>query len=107
MEWLAVGEHHFAVELFSDGPLAHTALKAGNRKSMSRWLAATVILGFIFVGFQAEEYIIAYTELGLTLESGVYGATFFMLTGFHGLHVCIGQSCVECHVAASSQGALQ
>ena len=57
---------------------------------MSRWLAATVILGFIFVGFQAEEYVIAYTELGLTLESGVYGATFFMLTGFHGLHVCIG-----------------
>lgn len=69
---------------------AHTALKAGNDKGMTRWLAATIILGFVFVFFQAEEYVIAYTELGLTLQSGVYGATFFMLTGFHGLHVCIG-----------------
>lgn len=69
---------------------AHVGLKNGNDKAMSRWLAATVILGFVFVGFQAEEYVLAYTELGLTLQSGVYGATFFMLTGFHGLHVCIG-----------------
>jgi cytochrome c oxidase subunit 3 len=42
------------------------------------------------VGLQAEEYMHAYHELNLTLGSGVYGSTFFMLTGFHGLHVTIG-----------------
>ena len=51
---------------------------------------STVLLGLAFLGFQAEEYIHAYKELGLTLGSGVYGATFFMLTGFHGAHVTIG-----------------
>ena len=50
----------------------------------------TGLLGCAFLGFQAEEYIHAYKELGLTLGSGIYGATFFMLTGFHGLHVTIG-----------------
>jgi cytochrome c oxidase subunit 3 len=54
------------------------------------WLAATVALGFVFVWFQVYEYIEAYTELGLTLGSGIYGATFFMLTGFHGMHVTLG-----------------
>jgi len=44
----------------------------------------------VVVGLQAEEYIHAYRELNLTLGSGVYGSTFFMLTGFHGLHVTIG-----------------
>ena len=41
-------------------------------------------------GFQAYEYIHAYSELNLKLSTGVYGSTFFMLTGFHGLHVTIG-----------------
>ena len=50
----------------------------------------TIILGFTFLGFQAHEYIEAYTHLNLTLGSGVYGSTFFMLTGFHGLHVTLG-----------------
>jgi cytochrome c oxidase subunit III len=54
------------------------------------FLAATFILGFVFVGLQAEEYMHAYQDLNLTLGSGVYGSTFFMLTGFHGLHVTIG-----------------
>jgi cytochrome c oxidase subunit 3 len=70
--------------------IAHWALKAGQRGHLIVWLALTVILGFFFLYYQAEEYIHAYQELGLTLGSGVYGATFFMLTGFHGLHVTIG-----------------
>ena len=70
--------------------LAHHALKNENRKFLVFWLAATVTLGFIFVWFQAYEYHEAYTELGLTLGSGIYGATFFMLTGFHGMHVTLG-----------------
>jgi len=70
--------------------LAHHALKKEQRKALVLWLAATVALGFIFVGFQAAEYHEAYTELGLTLGTGIYGATFFMLTGFHGMHVTLG-----------------
>ena len=69
---------------------AHMALKANKRSALSLWLAITLILGFSFVGFQALEYHHAYTELGLTLGSGIYGSTFFLLTGFHGFHVCLG-----------------
>ena len=69
---------------------AHWALKKGNRGQLILGLAATVTLGIIFLGLQAYEYHHAYTELGLTLGSGVYGATFFMLTGFHGFHVLVG-----------------
>ena len=70
--------------------IAHHALRANKRGSLITWLAITVILGALFLYFQAEEYIEAYSELGLTLGTGVYGSTFFMLTGFHGFHVCLG-----------------
>ena len=69
---------------------AHWGLIAKNRNQLIKGLAATVALGFLFVAFQAYEYHEAYTEMGLTLGSGVYGSTFFMLTGFHGLQVTIG-----------------
>lgn len=69
---------------------AHWGLLAGNRGQLIKGLIATVALGFLFVGLQAFEYHEAYTEMGLTLGSGIYGSTFFMLTGFHGLHVTIG-----------------
>jgi cytochrome c oxidase subunit III len=70
--------------------IAHHALKVGNRAILNVFLAATFLLGFLFVFLQAEEYIEAYQHLNLTLGSGVYGSTFFMLTGFHGFHVTMG-----------------
>ena len=70
--------------------IAHHALRANNRKGLVTWLAVTVVLGVIFLGLQAEEYIQAYNEMGLTLNSGIYGSTFFLLTGFHGFHVTMG-----------------
>ena len=70
--------------------LAHHALKANHRKALLAWLGATVLLGALFLYFQATEYIHAYHELNLTLGSGIYGSTFFMLTGFHGAHVTLG-----------------
>ena len=70
--------------------IAHHALRAGNRKVLGTFLAATWLLGFLFVYLQATEYHEAYTELGLKLSTGIYGSTFFMLTGFHGMHVTIG-----------------
>lgn len=69
---------------------AHHALKKNHRGPLKAWLAATIVLALAFLFFQVEEYIEAYTELGLTLGSGIYGATFFMLTGFHGAHVTLG-----------------
>ncbi len=70
--------------------MAHHALKSSQRGPLALFLALTFLLGFIFIGFQAWEYSHAFTELNLTFESGIYGTTFFMLTGFHGLHVTIG-----------------
>ena len=70
--------------------IAHHALREDKRNQVKLWLAATFLLGFVFVYLQAVEYIHAYHELNLTLETGIYGSTFFMLTGFHGMHVSIG-----------------
>src|SRR6202158_2021491 len=70
--------------------IAHHALLTGHRTRLKIFLAATFLLGFAFVGFQITEYREAYTELGLQLGTGIYGSTFFMLTGFHGLHVTVG-----------------
>ena len=58
------------------------------------------MLGFVFLCLQAEEYIQAYSEHDLRLDTGIYGATFFMLTGFHGLHVTLGAIMLVRHLVA-------
>ena len=70
--------------------ISHHALRAGHRAQTAIWLAATILLGATFMGFQVYEYMHAYSELNLKLTSGIYGSTFFMLTGFHGFHVTMG-----------------
>lgn len=70
--------------------IAHHALKDGARNKLTLWLAATIILGVVFLFFQGYEYVHAYRDLDLTLASGIYGTTFFLLTGFHGAHVTLG-----------------
>lgn len=70
--------------------IAHHALRVGQRGKTAFWLAATIILGAVFMGFQAYEYIHAYNDLNLKLTSGIFGSTFYMLTGFHGFHVTLG-----------------
>ena len=70
--------------------IAHHALIAGHRVRTIGFMWLTVLLGVTFLGFQAFEYVHAYSELNLKLSSGVYGSTFFMLTGFHGFHVFVG-----------------
>jgi cytochrome c oxidase subunit 3 len=69
---------------------AHVALEENKRNKLKWFLGITVLLGAIFMVLQVEEYIHAYSEMGLTLESGIYGNTFFLLTGFHGFHVTLG-----------------
>ncbi|HTD06060.1 cytochrome c oxidase subunit 3 [Undibacterium sp.] len=70
--------------------ISHHALREGHRAKTAFWLFATIVLGAVFMGFQAFEYFHAYHELNLKLTSGIYGSTFFMLTGFHGFHVTMG-----------------
>jgi len=69
---------------------AHWGLKLGRPWQLELGLILTVLLGMSFIALQAHEYAEAYQHMGLTLGAGIYGATFFMLTGFHGLHVTVG-----------------
>ncbi|OFZ71720.1 MAG: MFS transporter [Betaproteobacteria bacterium RBG_16_64_9] len=70
--------------------IAHYALKENQRAKLNLWLALTIVLGVTFLALQFYEYGHAYSELNLKLNSGIYGSTFFMLTGFHGFHVTMG-----------------
>lgn len=70
--------------------IAHLALVKHMRKTMMIFQFITIALGVAFLFLQAHEYGEAYFDKGLTLGSGVFGTIFFMLTGFHGLHVTIG-----------------
>jgi len=70
--------------------IAHWGLLKNNRKQLIIGLALTVLLGMTFLYLQATEYHEAYADLNLKLTTGAYGATFFMLTGFHGFHVTVG-----------------
>ena len=70
--------------------IAHWGLLKNNRTQLIWGLVATIVLGLAFLSLQAFEYGHAYSELNLKLTTGAYGATFFMLTGFHGFHVTVG-----------------
>jgi len=69
---------------------AHWGLQKNNRLQLNLGLMITILLGLLFLSCQAYEYTEAYTHFNLTLNSGIYGTTFFMLTGFHALHVTVG-----------------
>jgi len=70
--------------------IAHHALRENHRGRTIAFMWMTVVLGIVFLGVQGYEYVHAYSDLNLKLTSGVYGSTFYMLTGFHGFHVLIG-----------------
>lgn len=69
---------------------AHWGIVKNSQRQLIIGLFFTILLGISFLFFQVHEYLLAYLEKGLTLHSGIYGTTFFMLTGFHGLHVTLG-----------------
>ena len=83
---------------------AHWGLKKGSQAQLVWGLIATIALGMIFFALQAYEYYHAYAELGLTLNSGIYGSTFYMLTGFHGFHVTMGTIMLMVICARSMKG---
>ena len=94
---------------------AHHALIDNKRQILIFSLLLTTLLGASFIGLQAFEYHEAYTVLGLKLSSGIYGTTFFMLTGFHGAHVTIGTimltimliRCIKGHFSPKSHFAFE
>ena len=90
LEWLPLWNTIVLLSSSVTVHFAHVGLKNGNRKKFNIFLGITVVLAIIFVWLQAEEYHEAYVDYGLTLNSGIYGSTFFMLTGFHGFHVTMG-----------------
>lgn len=69
---------------------AHWGLVANKRQQLIIGLALTVALGLLFISLQAYEYAEAYSHMNLKMTTGVYGSTFYMLTGFHGFHVTLG-----------------
>jgi cytochrome c oxidase subunit III len=83
---------------------AHWGLLKNNRSQLVWGLVMTIALALAFIGLQAYEYHHAYTELGLTMGAGIYGATFFMLTGFHGFHVMLGTTMLCVILARSLKG---
>ena len=92
MSWQGLPLKNTVILLLSSVTLhmAHLSLEKNQRMALTVWLEITIVLAGFFLFFQAEEYIHAYQEMNLTLQSGIYGNTFFLLTGFHGLHVCLG-----------------
>lgn len=92
--------------LSSGGTLtwAHWGLRTNRRKVLIAGLILTILLGFTFLAMQANEYYEAYTEHQLTLNSGVYGSLFFLLTGFHGAHVTIGATMLTVILVRSMLG---
>ncbi|MDK9761549.1 cytochrome c oxidase subunit 3 [Vibrio sp. D420a] len=92
MSWQGLPLKNTVILLLSSVTLhmAHISLEKNQRMALTVWLEITIVLAGFFLFFQAEEYIHAYQEMNLTLQSGIYGNTFFLLTGFHGLHVCLG-----------------
>lgn len=92
MPWQGIPLKNTIILLLSSVTLhmAHISLEQNKRMALIVWLEITIVLAGFFLFFQVEEYLHAYQEMGLTLQSGIYGNTFFLLTGFHGLHVCLG-----------------
>jgi cytochrome c oxidase subunit III len=65
------------------------AIRKNNQRRLILWLAVSLLLGATFLTMQALEYANLIEE-GMTLSSGVFGSTFYTLTGFHGAHVAGG-----------------
>lgn len=92
MPWEGIPLYNTIILLASSVTLqyAHIGIEQRKYTQLGFFLLLTIILGVCFLFLQGHEYAHSYQELGLRLDSGVYGNTFFLLTGFHGLHVTLG-----------------
>lgn len=86
--------------------LALSAIQRGDERAMRVWLLATAMLGTLFIGGQIFEFT-SFVEEGLHLDTSPFGSAFFVLTGFHGVHVTVGILILLSLVGMSSFGRLQ
>ena len=85
--------------------LALAAMQKGDQRRTRVWLLATALLGLLFVGGQVYEFT-AFTHEGVNLSSSVAASSFFVLTGFHGVHVTVGILWLLSLVGISMRGQL-
>jgi heme/copper-type cytochrome/quinol oxidase subunit 3 len=85
--------------------LALAAIQRGDQRRLRLWLLATAFLGTVFIGGQVYEFT-SFIHEGLTLKTNLFGSTFFVLTGFHGVHVTIGIMMLLSLAGLSSKGRL-
>jgi cytochrome c oxidase subunit 3/cytochrome o ubiquinol oxidase subunit 3 len=85
--------------------LALAAAQQRDHDRMRLWLMTTALLGLTFVGGQVYEFTAFYNE-GLTLSTNLFGTTFYVLTGFHGVHVTVGILMLLSLVVMSRMGKL-
>jgi heme/copper-type cytochrome/quinol oxidase subunit 3 len=85
--------------------LALAAIQRGDHRRLRLWLTATALLGTVFVGGQVYEFT-EFIHEGLTVRTNLFGSSFFVLTGFHGVHVTIGIMMLLSLVIMSSKGRL-
>lgn len=85
--------------------LALAAVGRGDKLWSRIWLAATALLGLVFLGFQAYEFT-SFINRGLTITTNLFGSTFYTLTGTHGAHVAVGVLWLLTLLVRSFQGRL-
>ena len=85
--------------------LALSAIQRGEDRRMRIWLAATALLGASFIAGQIYEFT-AFIREGLTIKTNLFGSSFFVLTGFHGVHVTLGILMLLSLYAISVRGGL-
>jgi heme/copper-type cytochrome/quinol oxidase subunit 3 len=83
--------------------LALAAIQRGDHRRLRLWLTATALLGTVFIGGQVYEFT-SFIHEGLTIKTNLFGSSFFVLTGFHGVHVTIGIVMLLSLVGMSSRG---
>ena len=85
--------------------LSLNAAEQGNRKKTILWLGLTITCGLFFIGMQVYEFS-HFFHKGLTMQGNLFGASFYTLTGFHGVHVAVGIIMLLSLVAMLAKGKL-
>src|SRR5205814_87970 len=85
--------------------LALSSIQRGDHKRLRLWLTATATLGAVFIGGQVYEFT-SFIREGLTIKTNMFGSSFFVLTGFHGVHVTLGIIMLLSLVSLSARGKL-
>jgi cytochrome c oxidase subunit III len=83
---------------------ALAAIKRGDQKGLVLWLGGTILGGATFLGIQAFEWTHQIVHSGMTIQSSLFGATFYILTGFHGCHVLSGVIYLICIAVKGARG---